>query len=99
MSGVLVTPGAVPEEVGGAALRSTVGNAALRSPLRTRSAAGGSALLPAERARRRSIEAARPLDAREASDCGEEEVDMAFKRPRQRDPARYTMKAVPCDCV
>jgi hypothetical protein len=42
------------------------GSAALRSPLRTRSAAGGSADLPADSASRRSIEAARPLVARDA---------------------------------
>jgi len=45
------------------------GNAALRSPLRTRSAAGGSADLPADNASRRSIEAARPEIAPDPRAC------------------------------
>jgi hypothetical protein len=39
------------------------GKLALRSPLRTRSVAGGSAAFPADKARRRSMAAARPPDA------------------------------------
>jgi hypothetical protein len=52
----------------GTALLAT-GNAALRSPLRMRSAAGGSADLPADSASRRSIDAARPEIAPDPSAC------------------------------
>jgi hypothetical protein len=62
------------EEVG-------VGSEALRSPLRTRSAAGGSADLPAESARRRSSEAARPEIALKAGMVRSGGLN-------QRDPAR-----------
>ncbi len=46
-------------------LGDTVGTAALRSPVRTRSVAGGSADLPWDSARRRASAALRPLDERE----------------------------------
>jgi hypothetical protein len=65
-----------------------VATEALRSPLRTRSAAGGRADLPAESARRRSIEAARPEIALKAGMLRSGGLN-------QREPARYTMKAVP----
>ncbi len=79
----LATP-ACPAETGGA-------SDALRSPLRTRSVAGGSAALPAESAWRRAIAAARPLGMHV-------EVWLMIRgllAAAQRDVARYTMNAVP----
>jgi hypothetical protein len=52
--------GTATSETGALAGAVAAGRVALRSPLRTRSAGGGSALLPADKASRRSIEAARP---------------------------------------
>jgi hypothetical protein len=62
--------GTAPPTDGGEPQDTELGNAALRSPLRTRSVEGGNADLPAESASRRSIEAARPPDARTASGEG-----------------------------
>jgi hypothetical protein len=45
------------------------GKAALRSPVRVRSVAGGSAVLPADSARRRSRDAARPPNELEEAVC------------------------------
>jgi hypothetical protein len=59
-----------------------VAAAPLRSGLRERSAAGGNADLPADWARRRSIEAARPLNEPDARDCVAGEVDI--KRSGER---------------
>jgi hypothetical protein len=57
---VLAGAGAPTRESGALAAGVIAGSAALRSPLRTRSCAGGNAALPADKARRRSSDAARP---------------------------------------